>query len=90
MLEEVGIQRTIGQRQVRLHIVVELDQLDLVALLLQQRHDASLQLVDVGACGAADDELLLAGILRECRGADAERCGRNGGHGGCGDEKRAA
>jgi acetylglutamate kinase len=32
VLEDVGVQRTFGQREVGLDVVVELDQLDLVAL----------------------------------------------------------
>jgi hypothetical protein len=64
MLEEVGVERTLGQRQVGLHVVVELHQLDLVALLFEDRHDAGLQLVGVGAGGAADHQVLLGGVLR--------------------------
>jgi hypothetical protein len=81
VLEEVGVQRTVGQGQVGLHVVVELHQLDLVALLLQLGHDAVLQLVDVGAGRAADHQLLLAGVLGQRRGRQADRGGSQHGSG---------
>ncbi|MNS81594.1 hypothetical protein D3C72_1153080 [compost metagenome] len=86
VLEEIGVQRAIGQCQIGLHIVIELHQLDLVALFLQQRHDAGLQLVDVRARRAADHQLFLGGILRQRRACQTHGCRCQ--HGG--SDQRAA
>ena len=67
MLEELGIQRAIGQRQIGLNIIIELDQLDLVALFLQLRHYAFLQQVIVGAGCGTDQQVLLGWILGQSR-----------------------
>ena len=56
VLEHVGIERAFGQRVVRLHVVVEFDDPDLVALFFQDRLDAQLQLVGIRAGAGADDE----------------------------------
>jgi len=56
VLEHVGVERALGQREVGLDVVVELDQLDLVALLFQDGLDAQLDLVVVGAGAGADDQ----------------------------------
>ena len=96
VLEEVGIQRSVGQRQIGLHIVVELDQLDLVALFLQLGHYAFLQQVVIGAGGGANQQILLGRVLgqsghtggrQQCdcgsgqNGTAAGGKGKMGGHG---------
>src|SRR5690606_39813510 len=62
VLEQVGVERALRQCQVGLEVVVELDQLDLVALCFELRHDRELQHVVVVAGGGAKHEVLLSGI----------------------------
>ncbi len=80
VLEHVGVQRAFGQRVVRLHVVVEFHDLDLVALFFQDRLDAQLQLVRIRAGAGADDEFFrVLGV-----GGGGE------GQAGCGQEQGAA
>ncbi|MNY75872.1 hypothetical protein D3C86_2152780 [compost metagenome] len=60
-----------------MHVIIELDQLDLVALLFEDGHDALLELVDVRASGAADDQLLL-GLGQDGRRQADKGHGRHG------------
>jgi hypothetical protein len=47
VLEDVGVQRSFGEREVRLDVVAELDDPDFVALAFQQRLVAEADLVRV-------------------------------------------
>jgi hypothetical protein len=83
VLEEIGIQRTVGQRQIGLNIIIELDQLDLVALFLQLRHYAFLQQVIVGAGCGTDQQVLLGWILGQSRHTGSrQQCDCGGGQNG--------
>ena len=86
VLEKIGIQRSIAQRQIGLHIVVELHQLDLVALLLQLGQDAFLQQVIVGASRRTNQQIFLAAIIGHGWGT----CGDQQGHGSSGQNGTTA
>ena len=77
MLEEIGVQRAIVQRQIGLHVVVEFDQLDGVTLGLELGHDACLQQVVVGACGGTNAQLLLGSVLGHGRHGECTSHGQH-------------
>ena len=79
VLEHVHVERTFLQRQVGAHIVGELDQLDLVALLFEDGADALLDLVAEIAHGGADDDLLLGRVGRKSGAAGQQGGGDEGG-----------
>ena len=54
VLEEAGVDLALGQRSVRLYVVGELDEFDLVALGLQRRTDRFVEHRTVGTCAYAD------------------------------------
>ncbi|MOA24069.1 hypothetical protein D3C78_1447310 [compost metagenome] len=82
VLEEIGVQRTLRQRQIGLHIIIELHQLDLVALFFQDGHDTQLELVDVRAGRAAYHQFLLGLGLHRGREAHQGDCSHGRGQQG--------
>ena len=71
MLEEVRVDFLVVRREVRLHVVVELDDLELDAVLFELGFD-DFEDLGMGDGGGADlDDLLrLAGIIRTAAAAD--------------------
>src|SRR5690606_38994549 len=76
MLERVGVERPLGEREVRLDVVVELDDPNLVALLLEQGLDTDLHLVGVRTGRRTDDEF---GLCLRDDGGGERRGQRDGG-----------
>ena len=62
MLEQVGVKRAFGQCQIGLDVVVELDQLDGVAVLLQLGDDGLLQHVVVVAGRGTQHQRRVGGV----------------------------
>src|SRR5690606_33154032 len=84
VLEQVGVQCALRQREIGLHVVVEFDQTNLVSLLFELGDDSLFQDIVVVAGRSAEHQILLIGVGSMGKGASqGDSCG------GCADQDAA-